>query len=137
MRYILLCFVIPISSCHNFRNLTSCSDIKEIIILDKTINSKSSDTIRISNTDFNEFCNLYSKLSPIYSDVRLRNNLGFYELQIYDDDKKRFDLLVIFTVYDGIVIMHNAKRYKQDGFVTYVRRIINAQKLNPSSLPNE
>lgn len=137
MRYILLCFVILISSCHNFRSLTSCSDIKEIIILDKTINSKSSDTIRISNTDFNEFCNLYSKLFPIYSDVRLRNNLGFYELQIYDDDKKRFDLLVIFTVYDGIVIMHNAKRYKQDGFVNYVRRIISAQKLNPSSQPNE
>jgi len=128
----LLFFLIPFSFCRSYQKLSSCSDIKEIIIIDKTLSNKHSDSIHVSKSDFKEFCNLYSNLSPIKTPLRLRSSLGFYELQIFGSDNKQFELHVILTVYDGVVIMHNLKYYKQDGFVNYVRQVISTSKSNAS-----
>jgi hypothetical protein len=49
------------------------------------------------------------------SDVRLNTNYGFFEIELYEEDKE-YSYDILYTIYDGVVIvsMQNGDCFKND-----------------------
>jgi len=120
MRIKYLLAILLASSCTtNNQNLVVKGDVIKIEILNKTPNEYIAPKIIFSDADtvgkIIDEINSLKTASP----ANVKANMGYYDMTIYLKDKKSATFSIIYSVYDGVVILGSDgltmnKYYKND-----------------------
>lgn len=120
----ILILWILISGCSDSQKIKSCDYITRIKVFNKTVNRKLPNVTILTQSEIKEFCTLFSNIYLYKDRPNIRNQYGFYDFSIYDENGSEIEFHVIFTKYDGIILWYNGNYYKQDRFGDFVNRII-------------
>jgi hypothetical protein len=98
-----------------------CPDMKSIVVYNKTQNKYIADSILINEPNkIKELCNELKSLKEV-SNVSVQANFGFYELIATLANGSKYNLNIIYTVYDGVVARdESGKSYKNNNLESTV-----------------
>ena len=96
-------------------------DIKSIKVLNKTQNKFIPGSINITDTAaILKIVEQVKKMKEFKID-NVKANFGFYELDFTYENQKNYEIDVIYTIYEGVVIRDlDGKTYKNDGLETLI-----------------
>jgi hypothetical protein len=119
MRKYYVCIFILMSACHYHYGAgkISISDIRKIEIKNGTNNKYIADKIIVD--DLFSRTQIISQINNLreVNEQNVKNNFGEYNVRLYYYDNTFKDFVVIYTVYDGVVIRSGddySKYYKND-----------------------
>lgn len=92
-----------------------CNDIKSIVIYDKTASEYRNDSITINkSSELNRICKELNNLKDV-SITSAQANFGFFELEATFSNGSNYEVLIIYSRYDGVLIRdESGKFYKND-----------------------
>ena len=105
-----------------------CDGFKSVVVYNKTQNKHIADSVTIdeqSNVD--RICKELNNVKEVHS-ATVKANFGFYELVATFDDGSRYNVSIIYTVYDGVIIRdESGKYYKNDSLESSVLSLFQKQ----------
>jgi len=109
------------------RNI-KCQDFYEIKLINRKGDTTIPKSIVLKDRDlFNEFCKEL-KTSNEIGRPNIKDQSGFYEILIGFKDGSRLTVLIIFTHYDGIVVMSRMRYFRNTKFVELTERVFNSYR---------
>ena len=107
----------------SFKYDKQCSEIKKIIIINKTSNEYISDTSAIIEAGLiGDFCSIMKDKIEI-TQPNVASNRGYFQIEIVSNTGQVSDVDVMYTVFDGVVIRNGIDHYsKQDKISDFILR---------------
>ncbi|WP_225976507.1 hypothetical protein [Mucilaginibacter ginsenosidivorax] len=112
---------------NNLPNGIKSGDVTGITLINKTPNSYIADTVNIKDEEkIADVLSEIQRLQPTKQDVATNVQFGFYIVVIHLKGNQANYYHVIYTVYDGVVIVNrgNNKLYKNDKIIDLLLRLM-------------
>jgi hypothetical protein len=92
-----------------------CDHFKSALVYNKTQNKYIADSVTINEpSKMDLICKELNNLKEVHN-ASINANFGFYELIATLDDGSKYNVNIIYTVYDGVIIRdEGGKYYKND-----------------------
>jgi hypothetical protein len=122
---LLLCFAMMylLTACRPGLNKLNCRNIYDIGLTDKKKGHTYSVSIDAGDKEgLSKFCDAF-KLSKEIAKPTISDDEGYYELNIWFVDRSYFDIQIIFTKHDGVVIQNGDEYYRNDELVALAERM--------------
>lgn len=118
--FVYICFLLSCSNENGKSLKNEQDDVAKLTIYNKTPNKYLSDTtVIVDEKVIEEFISLYDSKhsSGMYN---VKNNFGYFQVDAILKDRKPFSIDIVYTVYDGVVIVKDNNFFKQDKFIGFI-----------------